>query len=66
MKLLIGCPTYKRTWILPHWVRCLVTQSVSMADVGFVFEVSPDDEQTMASLDAWRRVDSKYLTSMLK
>lgn len=59
MKILIGCPTYKRTWILPHWVRCLVTQSVSISDIGFVFEVSPDDEQTLASLEAWRRIDSK-------
>ena len=48
---------YRRTWILPHWIRCLLNQSVSFKDIGFIFEVSPDDKETIASLEAWRRLD---------
>jgi hypothetical protein len=59
MKLVIGCPTYKRTWLLPHWIRCLVNQSVSLKDVGFIFEVSPDDQDTINSLEAWKRFDKR-------
>ena len=57
MKLLIGTPMYKRSWILPHWIRCLVNQSVSFKDIGFVFEVSPDDRETISSLEAWKKFD---------
>ena len=57
MKLLIGTPMYKRSWILPHWMRCLINQSVNFKDIGFVFEVSPDDKETIASLEAWKRFD---------
>lgn len=57
MKLMIGTPMYKRGWILPHWIRCLLNQSVSFKDIGFVFEVSPDDTETIESLKAWKRID---------
>lgn len=59
MKLVIGCPIYKRMWILPDWIRCLILQSVSMKDIGFIFEVSPDDTETIASLEAWRKYDKR-------
>ena len=48
---------YKRSWILPHWIRCLLNQSVSFKDIGFVFEVSPDDGETIESLKAWKNFD---------
>ena len=54
---MIGTPMYKRGWILPHWIRCLLNQSVSFKDIGFVFEVSPDDTETIESLKAWKRID---------
>lgn len=57
MKLMIGTPMYKRGWILPHWIRCLLNQSISFKDIGFVFEVSPDDTETIESLKAWKRID---------
>lgn len=59
MKLLIGCPTYKRTWILPLWIRCILSQSVHISDIGFVFEVSPDDQETIMSLESWKKIDSR-------
>jgi hypothetical protein len=59
MKLLIGCPMYKRSWILPHWIRCIVNQSLPIEDIGFVFEVSPDDTETIQSLEAWKKYDNR-------
>lgn len=57
MKLLIGCPIYKRDWILNHWIRCVKKQSINGFDVGFVFEVGPDDTSTLAILEAWKKYD---------
>lgn len=57
MKLIIACPIYKRDWILPHWVRCILKQSVSMSNIGFVFEVDPNDSSTIISLNTWKRID---------
>lgn len=50
---------YKRSWILPHWIRCIINQSVSIEDIGFVFEVSPDDSDTINSLQAWKKYDNR-------
>jgi hypothetical protein len=57
MKLLIGCPIYKRDWILNHWIRCLINQSFDSRDIGFIFEVSPDDTSTISMLEAWKKFD---------
>ena len=59
MKLLIGCPIYKRDWILHHWIRCLLGQSIPIEDVGFVFEVAPDDSATISALNAWKNFDKR-------
>ena len=60
MKLIIGCPIYKRDWILPQWIRCLINQSIDMKDVGFIFETSPNDFSTVNSLLAWKRIDNRF------
>lgn len=60
MKLIIGCPIYKRDWILPQWVKCIINQSVDMTDVGFIFETSPDDLATTNSLLTWRNLDKRF------
>lgn len=57
MKIIIGTPIYKRSWILPHWIRCLLDQSISFKDIGFIFEVSPDDDETIKSLNLWKKID---------
>lgn len=54
MKLIVGCPIYKRSWIFPYWVYCLENQSIPLSDVGFVFETSPDDSETLDYLKRWR------------
>lgn len=57
MKLIIACPIYKREWILPQWIRCILKQSIHISDIGFIFEVSPNDTPTIQSLLAWKSID---------
>jgi uncharacterized protein (DUF736 family) len=58
MKVLIGCPIYKRDWILSYWISCLVRQTIDMSNIGFVFEVSPDDRETILILESWKKIDT--------
>jgi len=60
MKLIIGCPIYKRDWILPEWIRCIINQSIDMNDVGLIFETSPDDFETTNSLITWKKLDKRF------
>jgi len=48
---------YKCGWILPHWIKCVLNQSIPFSDIGFIFEVSPDDKETISSLEAWKKID---------
>ena len=57
MKILIGCPIYKRDWILTHWIKCIINQSISTKNIGFIFEVSSSDTETIAILEAWKKLD---------
>jgi len=57
MKIIIACPIYKRDWILSHWVRCILKQSINISNIGFIFEVSPEDKTTVAALRAWKQID---------
>ena len=50
MKLIIGCPIYKRDWILPIWFASLERQSFPLNKIGFIFETSPEDEATVKML----------------
>lgn len=50
MKLLIGCPIYKRDWIFDHWMDCILKQSVDVRDIGIIFEASEKDEQTLSKI----------------
>lgn len=51
MKLVIGCPIYKRDWILPLWAAAIERQSVSLANIGFIFECAPEDNKTISMLN---------------
>jgi len=54
MKLVIGCPIYKRDWIFPYWISCIENQDIDFSDLGFVFLVSPDDEKTIEMISRYR------------
>lgn len=60
MKLIIGCPIYKRDWILPGWINCIINQSIDMSDVGLIFETSPNDFETVNSLITWKKLDKRF------
>lgn len=55
MKLLIGCPIYKREWIFPYWISCIENQGIDLSDIGFIFEASPDDEETIQMLERYKK-----------
>lgn len=48
--ILIGCPVYDRAWILPTWFEMIEKQTWDHNKVGFIFEASPDDEETLELL----------------
>lgn len=58
MKLIIGCPIYKRNWIFPFWAACLERQSIDLSEIGFLFETSPDDKASEEILRFWRKAHS--------
>jgi len=53
--ILIGCPIYKREWILPYWFHCLERQTFDIKDVGFIFEAGVDDKETIDFLVYWKK-----------
>jgi hypothetical protein len=59
MKILLGCPIYKREWIIHHWIRDVLTQSVDISNIGFVFEVSPDDTTIIEVLQIWKNISKE-------
>ena len=59
MKLILGCPMYKRSWILHHWIKSIISQSIPINDIGFIFEVSPDDTPTIQALESWKKFDKR-------
>jgi hypothetical protein len=59
MKLVIACPIYKRDWILPLWIQSILSQSVDISKIGFVFECSENDSETINILETWKKYDSR-------
>lgn len=53
MELMVGCPVYRRDWILPHWFSHV---EEACAKVGiqptYVFALDPSDDQTHACVVA--------------
>ena len=56
MKLIIGCPIYKRDWIFPFWAAAIERQTVDLSKVGFIFIVSSKDEETIKYIEAWKKI----------
>lgn len=48
--ILIGCPVYQREWILPDWFAAIENQTISLDQLGFIFEVDPQDLPTIDAL----------------
>lgn len=52
--ILIGMPTFKRDWILPKWIECIERQNYPKENLGFIFELGPDDDATHDILWDWQ------------
>jgi len=59
MKLIIGCPIYKRDWIIPVWVAAIERQSFPLNDIGFVFVASESDTKTISMLNKWKNLHTE-------
>jgi hypothetical protein len=51
--ILIGLPVYKRAWIMSDWFAAIEKQTVPLSELGFVFELGPDDDETHELLWRW-------------
>jgi len=52
--ILIGLPIYKREWILPYWIEAIERQDFPQENLGFLFNLGPDDEATHEILWEWQ------------
>lgn len=53
--IIIGCPIFRRDWILPHWFKAIEKQTYPLSELGFVFIAGEDDDVTIDALFAWHR-----------
>lgn len=53
-KILIGAPVYQRAWILGEWFERIEAQTIPLSDLGFVFELGPDDHETHEVIWEWQ------------
>ena len=61
MKLIIGCPIYKREWIFPYWAMAIERQSIPLNDVGFIFVASSSDQGTISMINRWKEVSKNSI-----
>lgn len=54
MNILISLPIYQRDWILPYWLEAIEKQTVPLENIGFQFELGPNDEATHDILWEWQ------------
>lgn len=52
-KIIIACPVYRRSWVLPLWFEAIEKQTIPLSDIGFMFELGPDDDETHELLWQW-------------
>lgn len=51
--IIIGCPVYKRDWVLPFWIDKIEKQNYPKDKIGFIFLVAEDDQETINMLVKW-------------
>lgn len=52
-KLIVGCPTALRSWILPTWKKYIDEAVPEGVDASFVFAVPESDTETLEMLGSW-------------
>lgn len=53
MFVLIGLPVFRREWILPKWFEYIEAQDFPLEDLGFLFNVDPNDMATIKILQSF-------------
>lgn len=48
--VLISCPVLAREWILPTWFEAIENQDFPLSNIGFAFELAPNDQPTLEAL----------------
>lgn len=62
MQLLVGCPVYKRDWVLPWWFQYLEGAARrSSLDYEYVFVVDPTDTETILAIERGRGCRTAHL-----
>jgi hypothetical protein len=59
--VLIGLPIFKREWVLPLWFAAIERQDFPLSNLGFVFELGPDDDETHQMLWDWHEKHPEFL-----
>lgn len=52
--ILIAAPIYQRAWILEQWIDAIEKQDYPKDQLGFMFELGPDDDETHQILFNWQ------------
>jgi hypothetical protein len=58
--VLIAAPIYDRAWILPQWIEFIEKQNYPKENIGFMFELGPDDNLTHEILWEWQAYAPQY------
>lgn len=53
-RILISLPVYGREWILPDFFRCIENQTIPLSNIGFQFELGPNDDETHDIIWEWQ------------
>ncbi len=59
--IIIACPVYQRAWILPTWLDMIAKQDYPKENIGFIFELGPDDDETHEILWQFQMDHPEYL-----
>ncbi len=59
--ILIGAPVFKRDWVLPYWMEAIERQNFPKENLGFVFELGPDDDATHDLLWEWQAKHPEFI-----
>lgn len=62
MKLIVGCPTRNRTWILEKWREHVENATPGNWDLEYLFVVGDDDKDTIDLLNSWKRTIICYVS----
>lgn len=62
MRLIVGCPTKNRTWILPLWRQHVESSIPKDWDVEYLFVVGDDDGKTIDLLNSWTDTTICYVS----